>query len=519
MLVGLIFGLDLLWALVVGSAGTIAYALVDEPGHLATCALALLVLSALLASPLPHRFTAAALAFSVAIDLDHLPRYLGSGVLTGDLPRPYTHSLIPIAALIAVGLASRRSAARQISLGAAFGIASHLLRDLATGPGIPLLWPLSDGVVRAPYAVFAGAVSLMALILLATRAGGARRALQWAAAAALLFVLLGFHRPEAVRAATPPRVALGAYIPYSGEDPSLIEAYGAQVGQRPVLVSSYRDWTKPLLDPTQLDAAWERGGVPLVTWEPWSQHDEGETFPMAAIAAGCCDEFIAESAQQAAAWGRPLFLRFAHEMNGGWYPWGRGRPGSSPGAYKAAWRHVVSIFRANGATNVKWVWTPYVTVGHRFRFAQYFPGDRWVDWAGVDGLNGGPVFGWRSFESIFRDSYTRLVRLTRRPLILAEVGSSEDGGDKAAWLARALSASIPKMTHIRAIVWWADGSDYRGNFAVDSSPAALSALRRATARSEYHSDRQRLLGTPRHLARPARPARNRKHRRGSRQSP
>jgi Glycosyl hydrolase family 26 len=47
-------------------------------------------------------------------------------------------------------------------------------------------------------------------------------------------------------------------------------------------------------------------------------------------------------------------------MNGNWFPWGRGR--ITPRVYKAAWRHLVRIFRAEGADNVKWVWTPNVSI-------------------------------------------------------------------------------------------------------------------------------------------------------------
>ena len=54
--------------------------LLDEPAHLATAALGLLVLACFI--DVPRRFYVAARIASVAIDLDHIPLYLGQGLLS-----------------------------------------------------------------------------------------------------------------------------------------------------------------------------------------------------------------------------------------------------------------------------------------------------------------------------------------------------------------------------------------------------------------------------------------------------
>ena len=51
-------------------------------------------------------------------------------------------------------------------------------------------------------------------------------------------------------------------------------------------------------------------------------------------------------------------IRFAHEMNGTWYPWAEGVNGNGPGDYVAAWRHVVGVFRRAKVSNVTWTWAP-----------------------------------------------------------------------------------------------------------------------------------------------------------------
>lgn len=163
LLVGAILGLDLLWSIAAGSTGHITYGLIDEPAHLATCLVALLAAVSITGGLPSPAFVASALIASVAIDLDHIPAYLGWDGLTGSLPRPYSHSLLSVLLLLGIGRALHGKG-RQVALGAAFGVAAHLLRDLATGPGVPLLWPLTEATVALPYMAFAGLLVLAALL-------------------------------------------------------------------------------------------------------------------------------------------------------------------------------------------------------------------------------------------------------------------------------------------------------------------------------------------------------------------
>jgi membrane-bound metal-dependent hydrolase YbcI (DUF457 family) len=158
-LAGLVFALDLSWALTGAYTGSIFYGLVDEPAHLATCAVAL-CLVALSGRELSRTFIVAALIASVAIDLDHVPQHIGLDFLTAGTSRPYLHCglsvLIP--ALAAVALPKWG----PVLLGIAFGFAAHLTRDLVTGPGVPLALPFSDASVRLPYLLYAVALGAAA---------------------------------------------------------------------------------------------------------------------------------------------------------------------------------------------------------------------------------------------------------------------------------------------------------------------------------------------------------------------
>jgi membrane-bound metal-dependent hydrolase YbcI (DUF457 family) len=487
-LAGAVVALDLLWGLFVGSTGHLTYGLVDEPAHLATCAIALLALAAVTAAGPPRRFAVAALISSVAIDIDHIPGILGSHALAGTLPRPYSHSLVLVAALIAVGCLSRRRDVSQISLGLAFGVSAHLLRDLATGPGIPLLWPLSSSVLTVPYAFFAVCLTLAVLAVAVKR--GTRLVPRLGLGIGLSAICLGAVAIPAH--ATPARDAVGVYLPDAEWNPSVIDQYAGTVGRQPAIVSLYTDWSEPIFRPAALEAITARGAVPMVTWEPWRNWSEGVS--LASIAAGAEDAYVAASASQAAAWGGPIFLRFGHEMNGGWYPWGV-EARNSPATYRAAWRHVVEVFRAQGATNVRWVWTPYIEGDRQRPFRRYYPGGKWVDWAGFDGFNWGSRF--LSFAKLFQRSYTTMVRMTKKPLIVAETGSVEYGGSKPEWIRRALDRALPRYKHIRALVWWDGVHKEKGtDIRIDTSPASFAAWSEALQAPRLDEGSEFLLTRP-----------------------
>lgn len=291
-------------------------------------------------------------------------------------------------------------------------------------------------------------------------------------------------------------IAVGTFIHNSYRDPDLYDDYARQVGHSPAILGSYKTWSIPLIDRPQLNAIWDRGAVPLVTWEPWG--GRGRYFSLRGIARGRYDAYVRRSAKAAALWGKPVFLRFAQEMNGNWFPWGHGQHGNTPRAYIAAWRHVVGIFRAAGARNVRWVWVPNQNSNGRFPFRQYFPGGRWVDWVGLDGFNWSLSPRWQSFTALFGTSYNSLVKMTPKPVLIAETGSWEHGGDKAAWLRDALRRELPKFSHLRALVWWSV-KDPRGDLRVNSSAPALGALRAAVRSPRYAATREDLLSTPERL--------------------
>ncbi|MFH1051438.1 MAG: glycosyl hydrolase, partial [bacterium] len=91
---------------------------------------------------------------------------------------------------------------------------------------------------------------------------------------------------------------------------------------------------------------------------------------------------------------RPIFIRFAHEMNAHWYPWCskttcEGSSTFSINDYIKAFRNVANVFH-NTAPNVSMIWCPnyYDTSNHSILgYKDYYPGDDYVDWVGLDLYN------------------------------------------------------------------------------------------------------------------------------------
>jgi inner membrane protein len=141
--------------------------IVDETAHLATGVLAL---EAMEATDGP--FARGLIAGSVLIDADHVPDALGSMWLRAGGKRPYPHALVT--PVVATALARRASGReRRFTFGVAAGMTLHLVRDLASGRGVMLLWPGSRRSFRIDHRAYVALLAVMAAR--ASRGGGSRR--------------------------------------------------------------------------------------------------------------------------------------------------------------------------------------------------------------------------------------------------------------------------------------------------------------------------------------------------------
>jgi hypothetical protein len=91
------------------------------------------------------------------------------------------------------------------------------------------------------------------------------------------------------------------------------------------------------------------------------------------------DEYLNNLAKDMAQTGATIFLRYASEMNGAWVAYG-----GNPRKYIEKWRIVHRVMKRH-APNVVLVWCPYTTP--RESINDYYPGDAYVDWVGVNMYN------------------------------------------------------------------------------------------------------------------------------------
>jgi hypothetical protein len=251
-----------------------------------------------------------------------------------------------------------------------------------------------------------------------------------------------------------PRRVFGIYV-----DPWHAGAWARAVGAAPQALATFEAFSRRrTLRRFQREAARRGYRRVLVSWEPWTPVPSALGVAAQArpqrglrnidIARGAQDRYIVRFARSLARFPGTVDLRFAHEMNGYWYPWSH-----DPAAYRWAWRRVVRLFRAVGARNVRFVWSVNPNLyeparSWRTALQRYWPGRRFVDLVGATVINFG---GSKDYE--VRRFAPRLRELHRRfgkPIVLAETNTAADGA--ALWL-RSLRRMLDGMPWIRGVFW------------------------------------------------------------------
>ncbi|MEU1182041.1 glycosyl hydrolase [Streptomyces sp. NPDC005820] len=234
-------------------------------------------------------------------------------------------------------------------------------------------------------------------------------------------------------------------------------------GHLPQVYEFSLDWANDTFDAGPVDDVARRGMMPLLAWEPWDHRAEPDEerlrgvqprYRLSRIVDGAFDPYIRAWAKGVASLGYPVGIRFAHEMNGYWYPWCEEANGNRPGEYTRAWRHVHRLFEQAGADNAVWVWSPNVHYENATPFEELYPGDAYVDWVGLSGYYGTVgLEDYQSFDRIFTASEKRLRRLTAKPLVITEVGATDAAGRKAEWITD-MFRSLPRHPGIIGVIWY-----------------------------------------------------------------
>ena len=331
-----------------------------------------------------------------------------------------------------------------------------------------------------------------------------------------------------VTLAEPPHGAYaGAYMDFGDNEDDVtleaIEGFERLVGKHQAIVASSSYWGEQTFPTANLNIIWRHDAVPLVFWSPWDrpyiQEAGPDRFSLPSIIEGKWDDYIDRWGDAARAFGHPILVSFANEMNGSWFPWSgyfygggtvvpgtpvpytipgkaypEGKPGPflGPETFKKAYRHVVDRVRARGASNVLWV---FHTVNYSIPQAtwnfigQYYPGPDYVDWLGYS------VYGkqfdddaWCPFIPLLDWPYAEICALDpQKPIMLAEwgVGEFPKKGSKPDFIRDALGTMQRRYPRVKAAVFWHERwqnkSGEYSNLHANSSPEALAAYRRGVA--------------------------------------
>lgn len=256
----------------------------------------------------------------------------------------------------------------------------------------------------------------------------------------------------------------GVYEPGVPGSYASITRFAAATGATPKVALYYSGWWEKF-QARFAATAWNHGTYTLVQLQP--------SAPLEDVARGYSDKYLRSYAAAVKTFGHPVILSFAHEMNGSWYSWGKGH--ASPETFIAAWRHVVRVFRAAGATNVTWMWTVSSINASTAPLAQWWPGAAYVNWVGVDGYYYRPS---DTFQSVFGSTVAEVRTFTSDPVLISEAAAGPIAGPSKI---ADLFAGAEK-DHMLGVVWFDQAQDhgiYHQNWRLEDNPNALAAFRAA----------------------------------------
>jgi glycosyl hydrolase family 26 len=291
------------------------------------------------------------------------------------------------------------------------------------------------------------------------------------AAAAVLFVVSRFVWPAAPAATSLPSDEASYLGVYESGPPGTYQPvadFTSATSTQPNLVGYYGGWGERF-QAAYADTVREHGGTTILQWDPTS-------ISIALIAAGRYDGYLRSFAHSVSDFGHPVVIGFGHEMNAPWYSWGYGTVPAS--TFVAAWRHIVGLFRSEGADNVTWLWTLQADEPGTGPIASWWPGAQYVTWVGVDGYYYRPS---DTFASVFGKTIAQVRGFTTRPVLVSETAVGPEAGQ---------SQKIPDlfagMRHYGTLgLVWFDIAQHDGIYHQDwhikDHPSAEAAFRQAAS--------------------------------------
>jgi Glycosyl hydrolase family 26 len=274
-------------------------------------------------------------------------------------------------------------------------------------------------------------------------------------------------RPPPVHAPLPPMPASYLGVFKEGAPPAYqpIADFAKAAHSQPNLVGYYSGWAQPFATAFAKRIR-AHGVIPFVQIDP--------TFAsVEAIAKGDYDGYLRSYADSVRAFGHAVVIGFGHEMNAPWYSWGY-RHVPAP-TFVAAWRHIVTVFRARGAENVTWLWTINADRPSTGPVASWWPGARYVTWVGIDGYYYRPS---DTFARVFGRTIDQVRAFTDKPVLLSETAVGPVAGQFVK--IGNLFAGMRRSKTL-GLVWFdmeQHGGIYHQDWRIEDNVAAQAAFQR-----------------------------------------
>ncbi|MBI3984486.1 MAG: hypothetical protein HY344_00895 [Candidatus Levybacteria bacterium] len=265
---------------------------------------------------------------------------------------------------------------------------------------------------------------------------------------------------------------------------SEIDAFAKSVGQYPGTFSIWNNFgdyggtsdgsSTAFPSKTLLDGLDQRGITPVIFMQPVGaaihlpQGANPNNPPQGAlkysnkeITKGSFNAYLTAWAKDAKAYGKTVILRYAHEMNGHWFPWSEWKESASNGRsyynvgntaenYIAAWRQVYKVIKEDvGANNVKFLWAPWAGAPER-----WYPGNKYVDYVGFDEYDA--LEKDKSMADLYAPIIAKLRELSNKKIIVAETGVDERFANpkRSDWLKNGISDVYTRYSDVLAVIYF-----------------------------------------------------------------
>ena len=247
--------------------------------------------------------------------------------------------------------------------------------------------------------------------------------------------------------------------------------YVAAVGRPLAWIYFSNEWFVTKLFPqVTAEEIRARGAVPFIRLHMRSENRQKYVDPLYTldnINAGMFDADLRAWADGAKQFGTALIVQYGTEVNGDWYPWSapyNGLIGVGPTKFREAFRHIVEVRRAEGATNIVWAlhlnmenW-PADEPGNNA--GAYYPGDDVVDWIGFSMYQnyGNSDPQCRNIDALLKAREAELgAAATKKPIFFFELGTSAlstqcNPGD---WTRQTLQDLLSgRWPEVHGFSWW-----------------------------------------------------------------